>query len=260
MKKDVIQIVIYSNDIELAKKFNIAVKQESKYFKEETKIISKKEELDIVKDINILMILISDKKENELKNYKSKKIKNKAEKVVIVNMKERIVVEKDIIKIMGKNQDEKAIAFSILYDYSIELKNKIEEDELSYNQKMLDETMEKFNTDDSQEKVFSKIDEIVMENRANYSIGYETLKIMIYFCIVNDINIDPEQKYNYFYKAIARIFNENVNVVIKNIGSTLNLIRKRKKKLKIQEKLEEIKGKQVIEQIILISKIVKQNL
>lgn len=260
MKQEKIQIVLYSNDIELAEKFRKVIDQESKYFKEETTIISEEREFNILKDVNILIILINDELEEKIKSYNSNEINDKAEKVVIIDIQKQNMVEDKVIKTIGNNQDEKAIVFSILYDYSMKLKKKIEESELIYNKKMLEETMEKFNTDDNERKIFNKIDEVIMENKLNYSIGYEKLKTMIYFCIINKLNIDKEKRYNYFYKAIARIFNENVNVVIKDIGATLNLIRRRKRKLKIQEKIQEMKGKQIVEQIILISKIVENSL
>lgn len=260
MKEKVIQIVIFSHNQELAENFKYAINLESKYFRQETIIINDIEELKKVKKVNILIVLIDEQINEKFVEDNKEILNNKSKECVVIDMQNKTIKRRNITKEISKNEDDKALAFTILYDYSIKLNKKKEKSQLSYNYKKLKKTMEKFEQEEDKIVILDKIDEIVMENRKNNSIGYEKLKIMIYFCIINKLDIDSDKNYNYFHKAIARIFNEKVNVVLNEINSSINLIRKRKKQLKIQEYLREIKGKQVIEQIILISKIVEKNM
>ncbi len=260
MKEKIIQIVIFSHDQELAGNFKYAINLESKYFKQETRIISDMKELQKGKKVNILIVLIGEQTELKFEKYDKEKLKSKSEELVVIDMQNKTINRSNRTRALSKSQDNKALAFTILYDYSIELNKKKEKFQLSYNYKKLEKTMNKFEQGENKIVIFDKIDEIVMENRKNNSIGYEKLKIMIYFCIINKLHIDDDKNYNYFHKAIARIFNEKVNVILNEINSSINLIRKRKKQLKIQQYLEKIKGKQVIEKIILISEIVEKNI
>ncbi|WP_304683125.1 hypothetical protein [uncultured Clostridium sp.] len=260
MKEKIIQIVVFSRKQELAEKFKYAINWESRYFRQETKIINDIEELRKVKKVNILIVLIDEQMNWEFIEFNKEVLNSKTKECFIIDMQKRTITKNGITELLRDSQDDKALAFKIVYDYYIELKKKNEKSQLSYNYKKLKKTMNKFEQGDNKSIILDKIDEVVMENRRNNSAGYEKLKTMIYFSIVNKLEVDSEKNYNYFHKAIARIFNENVTVILNEINSTIRIIRKRKKQLKIQEYLEEIKGKQIIEQIILISKIVEKSM
>ena len=86
----------------------------------------------------------------------------------------------------------------------------------NYNHlKKFEKTMNNFERDNNKTFIFDKIDEIVMENRRNSSAGYEKLKVMLYFCIINKLEIDEEKNYNYFYNSIDRIFDEKEVIILK---------------------------------------------
>lgn len=263
MKQEVVRIEILSKDVKSSEELKYAIIKESEYFEEKIDIIRKIEELHNVNNVNILMIII-DKELKKILKENLAMLKDKVNKVILID-KDKNILPKEFnmyknIKITSGIKDNRVIAFSVLYDYYKELKNKREKNILKDQSKKLEKTMDKFEQGENKIVIFDKIDEIVMENRKNNSIGYEKLKIMIYFCIINKLHLDDDKNYNYFHKAIARIFNEKVNVILNEINSSINLIRKRKKQLKIQKYLEEIKGKQVIEQIILISEVVEKNI
>lgn len=257
MKAEIIHIVILSKNRQLAEKFKYALNSESKYFKQQTKIV---EEIEDFEKVDIL-IVIADEQIN-WKFIEDNKVvfKDQAKRSIIIDMQSRIIVRDNITKFLSDSEDDKSLAFSILYNYYIDLKKNKERTQLSYNHKKLEKTMDKFEQGNNKMLILDKVDEVVMENKRNNSIGYEKLKIMIYFCIVNKLEIDSKKNYNYFHKAIARIFNDKVSVILNEINSTIHTIRRRKVHLKIQKDLEEMKGKLIIEQIILISKIVEKQL
>ena len=258
MKHELVKIVIFDKNTEESKELKYLLSQESRYFTEEIDEVNNLEKLYEINNIAILIINLND----ETKNVKIKELSHLAKKIIIID-KDNILKKSKLnknIKVINDIQDNRVIAFTILYDYYIELKNEKEKLQSSYSSKKFEKTMNNFERDNNKTFIFDKIDEIVMENRYISSAGYEKLKVMLYFCVINKLEIDEEKNYNYFYNAIDRIFDEKEVIILNEIKSTISLIRKRKKTLKIQNYLEKIKGRQIVEQIILISKIIRKNI
>lgn len=263
MNQEVVRIEILSKDIKSSEELKYAIIQESKYFEEKVHIIRKIEELNNTEKTNILIVIIDNKFEKIIKDN-LEMLKCKANEVIFIckgkNLLEGFKLYRNI-KIFSGIEDNRAIAFSILYNYYEKLKNKREKHILKDQTKKLRNTMKKFQiSEELKASLSDSIDEIVMENLSHNSVGYEDLKTMIMFCIINEIDIDEEQNYEYIYKAVSEINNKRIIDLNKNVKTTLGLIRNRKKKLKIQEMLSKIKNRQAVEQVILISKEVKEKI
>lgn len=120
MKKEIIKIVILSKDTKKAKIFMDAINQESKYFKEETEVVRDIEELSKISDIKILIYLIS---QSEQKKYSYEELESRAYRTIILDREKETMQSKETIKDISRYEDDRAIAFSILYDYYLELQN-----------------------------------------------------------------------------------------------------------------------------------------
>ncbi len=263
MNQEVVRIEILSKDIKSSEELKYAIIQESKYFEERVHITRKIEELNNIKEINILIVIIENRFEKMIKDN-LEMLKCKAKEVIFICKNKKLLEGFNLyrnIKIFSGIEDNRAIAFSILYNYYEKMKNKSEKHILKDQMKKLKNSMKKFEiSEESKASLSESIDEIVMENLSHNSVGYEDLKTMIMFCIINEIDIDEEQNYEYIYKAVSEINSKRIIDLKKNIKATLGLIRNRKKKLKIQEMLSKIKNRQAVEQVILIGKEVKKQI
>ena len=264
MKQEVVKIKIFSKDVKSSEELKYAIIQESKYFKEKVDIIKNIEDFNNIEDVNILIVIIDNKLKNIIKENLTK-LESKVEKIVFIDKNNNILAKEfsmyKNIKISSGIDDNKVIAFSILYDYYEKLKNKSEKHILKEQAKKIKNTIKKFDINEELKKSLSdNIDKVVMENLSHNSAGYGDFKTMLMFCIINEIDINKEQNYDYIYKAVSKINNKRIIDLNKNIRNTLGLIRNRKKKLKIQDMLFKIKNRQAVEQVILISKEIKEEL
>lgn len=118
--RDIVKIIICSNNKELAKQFEIAIKKESKYFTEETYIIN---EIDEIFDANILIRVIESNNQRVLNQNELDIIKNKIDNFITVDLKEYIVIEENNENKFTKNEGMRAMAFSIIFKYYLKIKN-----------------------------------------------------------------------------------------------------------------------------------------
>ncbi len=125
MKKKTIKIVIFCKDKEIAEKFRIAMEEESKYFKEEIITVKEMAELNKIRDIKLLIYIINSNGQNELKKYKYEDLEEKSDKIIIIDKENEILQNNDGIRSIKKYDDDRAIAFSILYNYYLEFKEEI---------------------------------------------------------------------------------------------------------------------------------------
>lgn len=114
-----IKIVIFSNNKEFAEYFAISIKREFKcIFDREIVVINDIEKLNKIKDINILIYLIN---KSETQKYSNEDLKGIADKIVVLDKEQKTIQNGKIKKEIGKYEDDRAIIFSILYDYYLEL-------------------------------------------------------------------------------------------------------------------------------------------
>ena len=110
-----IKIVIFSNNKEFAEHFKISIKREFNcIFDREIVVINNIEKLNRIKDINILIYLINKK---ETQKYSNEELKGMADKIVILDKEQEIIQNDEIKMVIGKFEDDRAIIFSIIYDY-----------------------------------------------------------------------------------------------------------------------------------------------
>lgn len=264
MKQEVVSIKIFSKNTKSAEELKNAIIKESKYFKEKVDNISNIKDLDNIKDVSILIVIIDNESKNILKEH-LKILESKVNEIILIDKNTNLLTKEfntyRNIRIFSELKDNRAIAFSILYNYYEKLRNKREKYILKDQTKKFKSTMKKFEaSEEIKVSLSDSIDKILMENLSHNSIGYEDFKTMIMFCVINGIDIDEERNYEYIYKALSKINNKRIIDLNRNIRNTLSLIRNRKKKLKIQKVLSQIKNKQVVEQVILISKEIKEKL
>lgn len=119
MNKQKVIIVILSRNKELAEKFKYAIDLQYNFFKRDIHIINRAKELENFNEINILILIDYDK--NKIRN-----IEDRAEKTVIIDMKKSIIKEGNEKRDISLMEDEKVIAFSIIYDYYKKIKAKEE--------------------------------------------------------------------------------------------------------------------------------------
>ena len=124
MKHELVKIVIFDKNTEESKELKYLLSQESRYFTEEIDEVNNLEKLYEINNIAILIINLND----ETKNVKIKELNHLAKKIVIID-KDNILKKSKLnknIKVINDIQDNRVIAFTILYDYYIELKNEKE--------------------------------------------------------------------------------------------------------------------------------------
>lgn len=255
MDNDVVDIVIYSKEPRIANNLKYAIEKECTFFKQNTQVINDIEKLDKIKNINILIVVYKNQLINEFKSFD-----NKAEKVIIVDLKKGIIKEKqETVEKIKKIEDIRAIAFSIVFNYYDESRKKKFEEEQKQNDSNLDKALNKFeNKEDSKREISLKIDKALTINGRIFK-GFEELKTMIMFCIINDISIkENSNDYNYIYDATAKILNETKGRMKDNITTGLAVVRHRKCKNKIGNCVMEVKTKPIAEQVILIGKEIRE--
>lgn len=254
MSKEESIIVIFSKNNILAEKLKEGINKESKFFKQNTEIINDMESINNYECVDLLILLVDESMSMKYCNFK--RFFKCVERDIIIDL------DKGIIKNFYNNTsyefarkfDERAIAFGILFDLYTDYQKKDQKEKLKNGMKKLKQTMKQFEKKDSvKEKISNSIDEQLLDDRKCNCVGIDELKTMIMFCKINKLNIDENKEYDYIYEALGNIYNEYPSVITKNIGRALGELRHRKKKLKLQEYLEEIKGKPIAEQVILIS-------
>lgn len=263
MKKKIVRVVIFDENIEVLEKLKNAMTRESIFFEVEINLINEIDELSCLNKKDIFIINIEEVSKNNMK-IDFQELSSKFINIFIIN-KYKIDVPVEIknirkVRIISNIEDDRAIAFNILHYYYMKYKNNKKQYEIRKNKEKLKKTIEQFNKHTNKEELVLEIDRLLMEGTNTRFNGYEELRFMIMFCIVNEIKIDSNKNYNYIYEAIKSICKQDWYNFSKDIGGALLLIRKRKRKLYIQHLLEKIKGKQVIEQIILISQNINANL
>lgn len=247
MNKQKVLIVILSKNKELAEKFKYAIDLQYNFFKREIHIINKEKDLKDFSEINILILLDPEK-------YKIKDMEARIEKTVIIDMKKNIIKEDNEKRDISLMKDEKAIAFSIIYNYYKEIKAK-EEEKKQYDYEKVKLLVEKFqNSEDDRIKLSKKIDEIIIGNDKSIFIGYKELRSMLILQKV--CNIEMQGEYNYIYITLVKILNESEGAIKHNLRNALKILRNRAKDTRIQEVLQMSKGRQVIEQIILLGQVI----
>lgn len=115
IEMETIKIIIFSNDKELAERYMCSINTEMKYFQEQLTVITINdiEELKKVNDIKLLIYIINDKKENVLKED----LKNKSDTVIVVDKVRGTIQNEGIVFSIKKYQDDRAIAFNIVWEY-----------------------------------------------------------------------------------------------------------------------------------------------
>lgn len=258
MIKEESKIIIFSKNNVLAEKLKDGINKESNFFKQNTEIINEMELINNYEHIDLLILLIDENMSLKYCNFK--KFFKCVERDVIIDL------DKGLIKNFYNNTsyelerkfDERAIAFGILFDLYTDYQRKGQEEKLKNGMKKLKQTMKQFEKRDSYKEEFSNsIDKQLLEGKKCNCIGIDELKTMIMFCKINKLEIDENKDYEYIYEALGNIYNEHSSIVVRRIGSALGGLRHRKRKLELQEYLQEIKGKPIAEQVILISQKIK---
>lgn len=262
MKKEIVRIAIISHNAEICEKLKYAFIQESKNFNVKIDVTTKIEDISKISSLNILIVIVDNELEENIRENITI-LKNKVNRVILIdknNLSKEFKTNKNI-KIIPQTNDTRVIAFSILYEYNQKFIKKHEMQILKEQNNRLKKSMKKFNINNELvPKLSENIDKILMEGLSHNSEGYEDLKIMITFCIINEIDIDEQEHYEYIYEAISKIQNKRVYDIQVNIRNTLTLIRNRRKKLKIQKLLKQLKYNLAVENVILISKEIKKQI
>ncbi len=251
MNNNVVNIVIYSKETEILNDLKYAIEKECTFFKQNTQIVNDIKKVDKIENINILIVVFKNQRMNIVKN-----LNNKAEKLIIVDLKKGIIKgNQEKVEEITKTEDIRAIAFSIVFNYYDESRKKKFEEVQKQNDSNLDKGLNKFEGKENFKREISlKIDKALTINGRNFK-GFEELKTMIMFCIINDISIkENSNDYNYIYDATAKILNETKGRMKDNITTGLAVVRHRKCKSKIGNCIIEVKTKPITEQIILIGK------
>lgn len=259
MIKEESKIVILSKNNAIAEKLKEGINKESKFFKQNTEIINDMESINEFEYIDLLILLIDENMSLKYCNFK--RFFQCVERDIIIDLDMGLVKDNynHTSYEIGRKFDERAIAFGILFDLYTDYQRKGQDEKLKRGMKKLKQTMKQFEKKDSyKEKISNIIDKQLLEDRKCDCNGIEELKTMIMFCVINKLNVDEDKEYDYIYEALGNIYNEFPSVIARRIGSALGMLRHRKRKLKLQEYLEEIKGKQIAEQVILISQKIMQ--
>lgn len=254
MSKEESKIVIFSKNNVLAEKLKEGINKEAKFFKQNTEIIDDLESLDKFECINLLILLVDENMSMKYCNFK--RFFKCVERDILIDLDVGLVknfYNKTSYELSSKF-DGRAIAFGILFDLYTDYQKKEQKEKLENGMKKLKQTMKQFEKRDSyKEKISHIIDKQLLEGTKCECRGIGELKTMIMFCIINKLKVDENKDYGFIYEAVGRVYNEYPSVVVSRIGNALGILRHRKRKLKLQEFLEEIKGKQIAEQVILIS-------
>lgn len=259
MIKEESKIVILSKNNAIAEKLKEGINKESKFFKQNTEIINDMESINEFEYIDLLILIIDENMSLKYCNFK--RFFQCVERDIIIDLDMGLVKDNynHTSYEIGRKFDERAIAFGILFDLYTDYQRKGQDEKLKRGMKKLKQTMKQFEKKDSyKEKIANIIDKQLLEDRKCDCNGIEELKTMIMFCVINKLNVDEDKEYDYIYEALGNIYNEFPSVIARRIGSALGTLRHRKRKLKLQEYLEEIKGKQIAEQVILISQKIMQ--
>lgn len=121
MKKPIIRIVIFSESKKTAKEFENAIKLESKYFKEETIVINDIEELEKVSEVKMLIYITNN---TNASMYDNHDFENITSNIIVINKKEKVINNNGTKSSIARFEDDRAIAFSILYNYYLETRKK----------------------------------------------------------------------------------------------------------------------------------------
>lgn len=259
MIKEESKIVILSKNNTLAEKLKEGINKESKFFKQNTEIINDMELINKFEQIDLLILLIDENMALKFCNFKR----------FFKCVKRDVIIDVDFGTVknnynhtsyeFGRKFDERAIAFGILIDLHTDYQKKGQDEKLKRGMKKLNQTMKQFEKRDSyKEKISNIIDKQLLEDRKCDCSGIEELKTMIMFCVINKLNVEENKEYDFIYEALGNIYNEFPSIIARRIGSALGTLRHRKRKLKLQDYMEEIKGKQIAEQVILISQKIMQ--
>ena len=236
MNKEESKIIIFSKNNGLAEKLKYGINKESKFFKQDTEIINDIELINNYECIDLLILLIDENMSLKYCNFK--RFFNCVERDIIIDLDKGLVKDNynNTSYEFGRKFDERAIAFGILFDLYTDYQKKGQEEKLKNGMKKLKQTMKQFEKKDLyKEEISNSIDEQLLEGKKCNCIGID----------------------EYIYEALGNIYNEHSSIVVRKIGIALGGLRHRKRKLELQEYLQEIKGKPIAEQVILISQKIK---
>jgi len=124
IKDEIIKIVILCSDFNLGNRLKEGINKESNFFKQDTEIILDMNDLNKFEHINLLIFLIDEKMSLKYCNFKrfykcvERDISIDLDKCLVRNNYNNTSYE------IGKKFDERAIAFSILFDYYTDLEKK----------------------------------------------------------------------------------------------------------------------------------------
>lgn len=260
MIKEESKIIILSQNNALAEKLKEGINKEAKFFKQNTEIINDMELINKYEYIDLLILLIDENMSLKYCNFK--RFFQCVKRDIIIDLDNGLIRDNynHTSYEFGRKFDERAIAFGILFDLYTDYQRKGQDKKFKRGMKKLKQTMKQFDgkRDSYKEKISNIIDKQLLEDRKCDCNGIEELKTMIMFCVINKLNIDENKDYDFIYEALGNIYNEFPSVIARKIGSALGTLRHRKRKLKLQEYMEEIKGKQIAEQVILISQKIMQ--
>lgn len=252
MSKKIIEIIIFNQNIAVTEKIHNALISESMGFELKINLINKLEEIDSMKKRDILIIDV-----DKNLDFNLEKLKTKFKNIIIIDKFKLFLTNtfknSNKVYLITEIQDYRVLAFNIIYNYYTKYKNEKELYEKRKCKKNSKKVIQKFNEYINKDELIIEIDKILMQGTNTKFNGYKELSFMIMFCIINKINIKRNKKYEYIYNAIELLYKEKWYIFNKNIRGALLLLRKRKNRLYIQTLLEKIKGKTIIEQVILIS-------
>lgn len=260
MEKKLVKLAIISINAEMTLKFRDSIIKQNQYFRRvEIEIFNDIKE---VESANILVIFSDQNLKLESKKA-SIILKGKISKVFAVNIDSGLTWDcgkeeyKTFFNESTKKIDLNAIAFSILYNYYDFLVGEEKKIKKVLNKLKRKETIEAYNKYKHKEILSYNIDQIIMENQKHGFCGYEELKTMIMFCIINKEKIKYDKDYTYIQDAMCEICDHTIYNIKNNIEVAIYIIVSKKKILKIQPILIRMRGRGYIEKAIIMGKVVE---